>query len=131
MTQAMNSFLNDSGAILPSQYSDLVRRRTGGFEAERRLLWAVLDNAIDSYLANMHCATAKQRDEFEEVRAWFRPLTGRPGRLFSFESICDLLEIDGRMLLKGLESIRTTGSRANMRPPQASRPAARRGRLAA
>lgn len=114
MTQATNSFFNDStSAILPSQYNDLVRRRSGGFEGERRLLWAVLEDAVGIYLANLRCATGRQRDEFEEVSAWFRPPKDQRSRLFSFETICELLEIDARLLRKGLESISERETRAS------------------
>jgi hypothetical protein len=132
MIQAADSLLDHStGPILPSQYNDLVRRRSPGFEGERRLLWAVLQNAIDIYRANMRCATGKQRDEFEEVCGWFRSPEDQRGRLFSFETICDLLEIDARLLLKGLESIRKREISANMRPSHAPRVAVGPARLAA
>jgi|SRR5215472_8729533 len=132
MTQATDSFLDHStGSILPSQYNDLVRRRSPGFEGERRLLWAVLEDAIDTYLANMRCATAKQRDEFEEVCGWFRPPEDQRGRLFSFETICDLLEIDARLLLKDIEAIRARETRANMSRSHAPQVAVRLARLAA
>lgn len=120
MTQATDSFLDHStGLILPSQYNDLVRRRSPGFEGERRLLWAVLQDAIDTYMANMRCATAKQRDEFEDVCGWFHAPEDQQGRLFSFETICDLLEIDACLLLKGIESIREREDGANISPPHA------------
>jgi hypothetical protein len=133
MTQATDSFLDHFiGAILPSQYADLVRRRSAGFEAERRLLWAVLQDAIYSYLANMACTTARQREEFEEICGWFRPPTLQPGGLFSFETICEQLEIDPRLLLKGLESIREKETHAATRPSSPPpRAAIRRRRLAA
>jgi hypothetical protein len=131
MSQTITRLVNDSaGAILPSQYNDLMRRRTGGFEAERRLLWAVLEDAIDTYFANMLCATATQRDEFEEIRSWFHSLGAEPGRLFSFRSICDLLEIDSGKLLKQLESIRRNRTRDG-KMTRASAATARMRRLAA
>ena len=132
MIQATDSFLDHStGSIIPSQYNDLVRRRLAGFEGERRLLWAVLQDAIDNYLANMRCATTKQRDEFEEVCGWFRPPQDQPGNLFSFKTICDLLEIDARLMLKGIESIRERKTSANMSPSHAPRAAVRSARMAA
>jgi hypothetical protein len=106
----------------------LVRRRSPGFEGERRLLWAVLEDAIDTYLTNMHCATAKQRDEFDEVCGWFHLPKYQPARLFSFAIICDLLDIDAPSLLKGIESIRAGEMRAEMKP---ARTVLRPGRLAA
>jgi hypothetical protein len=132
MTQTTTGLLDDStGPILPSQYNDLVRRRSGGFEGERRLLWAVLENAIDTYLANVHCTTAKQRDEFDEVNAWFSMRQKQQGELFSFRTICDMLEIDGRLLLTRMESICERETRANVWPSAAPQVRLRPGRLAA
>jgi hypothetical protein len=132
MTQTTHNRVDHSaGEILPSQYNDLVRRRSGGFEAEQRLLWAVLENAIHIYRSNMGCVTAKQRYEFEEICRWFRPSKGQPGRLFSFETICDLLEIDAGQLLQGLESSRIKGTSAKKRASELPRSALRLRRLAA
>ena len=132
MTQATDSFLDHStGSIRSLQYNDSVRRRSAGFEGERRLLWAVLQDAIDTYLASMRCATGRQRDEFDEICGWFRLPEDEGGSLFSFETICDLLDIDARLLLKGLESIRERETSANMGPSYTPRAAIRLARLTA
>jgi hypothetical protein len=132
MNQGRYSLLEYSTSeILPSQYDDLVRRRSGGFEAERRLLWAVLENAIHVYLANIACATAKQRDEFEEICTWLQPSAKQPCQLFSFETICELLEIDACQLRGGLESIHVMGTSTGQISLQTLRSALRLGRIAA
>jgi len=132
MTQATHNRIDHStGEIVPSQYNDLVRRRSGGFEAEQRLLWAVLENAIHIYRTNMCCATAKQRYEFEEICNWFRPSKSQLGQLFSFETICELLEIDARQLLHGLDSIHIKGTPGKKRVLELPRTAVRLRRLAA
>ena len=98
---------NDS-VLLPAQYNGAVARRAPAFEGERRLLWAVLEDAIRTYLVNARRSTPKQRRAFEEVRRWLR---GRRAHgLFAFETICDLLGIDSEWLLQGLESIAVNGS---------------------
>ena len=94
---------NDS--ILPSQYNNLVRRRSPLNDGEYRLLWAVLENAIRSYLANRKCSNPIQRIRFEEVRSWFEPSQARPRSGFSFQTICNFLSIDRGQLLKGLKSL--------------------------
>ncbi len=94
-----------SDSILPSQYGDLIGRRARMVEGEHRLLGAVLEAAIRSYLSNMAGSTPNQRQEFEEVRGWFNA-KDRTDDLFAFETICDFLEIDPRRLVKALESIR-------------------------
>jgi hypothetical protein len=131
MIQTANNLINDSvSTILPSQYNDLIRRRTAGFEGERRLLWAVLEDAMETYFANMRGTTAKQCNEFEEVYEWFRPLVRERGQLFSFQTICDMLEIDAALLIKGMEAIRKRESRYNI-APQECRDAGMPRRLAA
>jgi hypothetical protein len=64
----------------------------------------VLEDAIQSYLANMDRSTRNRRIAFEEVHRWFRP--DEPRGSFAFQTICDLLGIDSDPLIKGLESIR-------------------------
>jgi hypothetical protein len=93
-----------SGSILPSQYNDLLRRRSTVADGEYRLLWSVLEDAIKSYLANRGCSNPAQRKSFEEVRSWFEP-ANEPRGLFAFETVCDLLGIDSGRLLKGLKSL--------------------------
>ncbi len=91
-------------AILPCQYDDLVRRRSSIPEGEYRLLWAVLEDAIRTYVANRSCSNAAQRRKFEEVRDWFEPAQSARA-LFDFQNVCDLLGIDSGKLLKGLKSL--------------------------
>lgn len=106
------SFEDSNGPILPAQYNDLIRRRSPNLEGEYRLLWAVLEQAIRSYLRNLDCATPRQRGEFEEVRRWFQPVREQSRRqgLFAFRVICDLLDIDAERLFGKLESLRATAS---------------------
>jgi hypothetical protein len=104
-TVAAPTFEDFTGSLLlPSQYNDLVRRRSVVLDGEYRLLWAVLNDAIWSYLANMDCSTRNRRLAFEEVRGWLRP-HGKARGLFAFQTICDLLGIDSGRLLHALESI--------------------------
>jgi hypothetical protein len=97
--------LNDS-LILPSQFNDLVRRRSVAPEGEYRLLIAVLEDAIRIYIANMNSSTHSRRIAFEEVRMWFKPVQTQAQALFAFETICDLLGINSGLLLERLESVR-------------------------
>ena len=96
------SFEGSRGSVLPSQYGDLYRRHR--FNGEHRLLCAVLEEAIKNYLSNTKRSTREQRTDFEEVRNWFHVGKEKLQGLFSFRSICDLLEIDSGLLLN--ESIR-------------------------
>src|SRR5512146_438373 len=89
------------GTILPVQYFEALERRKL-LSAERRLLLAVLEDAVRSYLANMNRSSREQRLHFAEVRLWFCAPGSRD--LFAFESICDLLGIDANIFRKRLDS---------------------------
>jgi len=91
-------------ATLPSQFADLTRR-TNYPDGERRLMVAVLDVAVRDYLANAHPRTAEQRMRFAEVNYWINQKISKPG-LFSFQWLCDALEIDGGRLRRRLDTLR-------------------------
>ena len=91
-----------SGAILPVQYFDLIKRRKF-LDGERRLLFAVLEEAVHTYLTNMKGGSRDRRIRFAEVRRWFYSPSDRG--LFAFESICDLLGIAPGIFRRRLSSI--------------------------
>ncbi len=95
-----------SGCVLPVQYN-AGPRGLRVWEQERRLLAAVLEDAIRCYLTNRGARTKAQFERFLEVQAWFndcRPGHG-PHGLFTFESICEALGIEPGLLRKRLSSI--------------------------
>jgi len=100
-----------------SQQSDLIRRWSP-LNSEQRLLWAILEDGIKSYLANRKCATPSQRAKFAEARSWFEASQAEPPGPFGYETVCDSLGINSRRLLKGLELFD-----ANECPPLRHRPA--------
>jgi len=95
-----------SGCVLPSQFNAAPSGHRL-WESERRLLAAVLEDAIRCYLTNCRAKTKSQLERFLEVQAWFNDR--RPARapygLFSFEAICDALGIESGALRKRLSSI--------------------------
>jgi len=91
------------GAILPVQYFDLINRRKF-LNGERRLLLAVLEEALRTYLSNLKGRSREQRIRFAEVHCWFYSPC-RPQSLFAFESVCDLLGIAPGILRTRLTSI--------------------------
>jgi hypothetical protein len=92
------------GVLLPSQYNDLARSGRSVSAGEYRLLWAVLEDAIGTYLTNRDCSTRNQRREFEEVCHWLHSTRKHPRGLFTFASICEVFDLDADLLLKALES---------------------------
>jgi len=66
--------------------------RYGPLAGEHQLMLAVLADAVRAYLGNRGARDRESRALFRETLAWF----ASPDRttLFSFESICDALDID-------------------------------------
>jgi hypothetical protein len=95
--------LTDS--ILPSQYVDLIRRRSTLCEGEYRLLWAVLEDAVRIYRSDRARSNRVQRERFQEVRDWFEQKSANHSNLFDFRSLCEQLGIDADRLRKGLKSV--------------------------
>jgi hypothetical protein len=94
----------DAGLLLPGQYVDMIRRNSV-IEGERKLLFAVLEDAIRCYLRNVDSKEGEHRREFVEVRSWFEGGgalgTGRADA-FSFDNLCSALGIEPRGLLARL-----------------------------
>jgi hypothetical protein len=91
--------------LMPQQYYDLISRRRI-IDGERRLMFAVFEDAVRTYVMCMSSKTPARRREFEEVRGWME-LRGYHS-LFSFDSLCELFEVDADLLRRQLKSLRTT-----------------------
>ena len=57
----------DNYILLPDQHADLLRRSTV-IEGEKKLMLAVLDDAIRCYLRNVNSKSGKRRGDFIEVK---------------------------------------------------------------
>lgn len=83
---------------LPDQYLD--DRRASQLEPEKRLMLAVLQDAVVCYQRNLRARESKKRALFREVDAW---LTGHgEDAFFSFENVCEALGLNPCYVLKGL-----------------------------
>jgi hypothetical protein len=91
--------------LMPQQYYDLISRRRI-IDGERRLMFAVFEDAIRSYVMCMSAKSQSRRREFEEVKAWME-LRGHHS-VFSFDSLCDLFEVDAELLRNQLTTLRTS-----------------------
>jgi len=66
-----------SGCLLPEQYQAITRsKRYLASEAERKLLLAVLADAVHICLSCKGARTRQRRVRFEEARRWFLDETG-------------------------------------------------------
>jgi len=101
--------------LLPSQFFDRVRRRTE-HDGERRLMIAVLEDAVDVYRKQAGARDPRGEQLFQEAEAWIDD----PDRtwLFSFQNICDVLDIDVDYLRRGLRAwkqrVRSGGHRGQV-----------------
>jgi hypothetical protein len=102
MTRVIESTQDFSDSVLPVQYYDSVRR-SHLISGEYRLLWAVLEAAIGTYLANKGRSNPAQRRNFQEIQRWFTANhQHKGGGLFDYRTVCELLEVDPDRLLEGL-----------------------------
>lgn len=102
--------LFEPDVLLPAQYFAAFRR-AGGLERERLLMLAVLEDAIDCYQKYAHARDPRGRQMFEESREWV--LSADRSWLFSFENICDTLEINADYVRRGLREWRDRGISAH------------------
>jgi len=100
-----------SSTILPAQYYSTLTHR-GSLEGERKLMFAVLEDAIQCYLKNMDAKTGRRRILFFEVRDWMKR-EGNTGP-FSFELLCHEFGMESARVRNTLEGRRAL-ARAHQR----------------
>lgn len=85
--------------LLPSQYFAVLRRK-GAHEPERRLVVAVLEDAVDCFQKHLRARDNKARELFRDAEEWI--CSQDRSWPFSFENVCDLLQINPEYLRRGL-----------------------------
>jgi hypothetical protein len=88
-------------ALLPSQYVDRIGRRWGA-DPERRLLLAILEDAVEVYLKHAAAVGPRHRRLFADAERWVED-TDR-SRLCAFETVCEVLGLDAASLRRGLRA---------------------------
>lgn len=99
--------------VLPAQYFDSLRRRTE-FDGERRLMLAILEDAVDCYRKHVAARDHRARQLFTEAESWIE--SEDSSWLFSFQNICDVLGFESDYLRNGLRNLKTAA-----RAPRPSR----------
>ena len=87
--------------LLPSQYFDRMRGRAR-YDAEHRLMIAVLEDAVDVYRKQAGSREARGQQLFREAEDWIEDHDRT--WLFSFENICDVLDLNSEYLRRGLHA---------------------------
>jgi hypothetical protein len=89
----------EADIIVPSQFFDRIRAERSS-QPEKRLMLAVMEDAITTFQKSVHGATRRQRRLLKETEDWVGSIdTSWP---FSFENICAALEIEADYLRSGL-----------------------------
>jgi hypothetical protein len=91
--------------LLPDQYLD-TQQRTTFLEPEKRLMLAVLDDAVNCYRENLFSQRGKDRRLFDEAEEWI--LTRGGDRAFSFDNVCESLGLNPEYLRRGLQRLKET-----------------------
>lgn len=85
--------------LLPAQYLETYRRKAP-LEPEKRLMLAVLEDAVACFQKYLFARDGKGRTMFRDAEDWI--LEEGSDWLFSFESVCELLGLDPRYVRQGL-----------------------------
>lgn len=119
--------------VLPAQFFGALREK-GFVEGEKRLMAAVLADAVDCYMKQAFSEEPRGQQLFKDAEAWL--LEEQTSRwFFSFINICDVLGLEPDYLRGGLAEWRQRRvptirvSEAFRRGPRSSRPAASRREL--
>lgn len=86
-------------SLLPEQYFETYRRKAH-LEAEKRLMLAVLEDAIACFQKYLLARDNKGRNLFREAEEWI--VEERSDWLFSFENICEVLGLSPKYVRHGL-----------------------------
>jgi hypothetical protein len=88
--------------VVPVQFYDLIRR-SAFLDGETRLVFAVLEDAIRTYLRQRNSRGRTGRAEFEEVARWFE--ASNASAPFSFEYVCEVLELEPESFRRRLRTV--------------------------
>ena len=105
------SSLFQTDTLLPDQYLDTFRRKTH-LAPEKRLMLAVLEDAIACFQKYLLARDGKGKALFHEAAEWIEEEEG--DWLFSFENICEMLGFDPQYVRDGL--IRWKEAKLQARP---------------
>lgn len=85
--------------LLPTQYFDTFRRKSF-LEAEKRLMLAVLEDAITCFQKCVLTRDSRGRALFSDAEEWVENQSNE--WLFSFENICEALGLNAKYVRRGL-----------------------------
>jgi hypothetical protein len=98
-TQDASSGPFEPDTLLSSQYFG--RLRSSERSGERRLLVAVLEDGVLTYLKYAHATDPKARELFEEAARW---IESSETDLMAFETICHTVGLEPEYIRRGLRA---------------------------
>ena len=87
--------------LLPEQFLDTFRRKLH-LEPEKKLMLAILEDAIACFQKYVFARDAKGKALFSEAEEWIDDLNAEG--IFTFNSVCEALELNPAYLRRGLEA---------------------------
>ena len=87
--------------LLPDQYLDTYRRKLH-LEPEKKLMLAILEDAIACYQKYLFAKDVKGKALFQEAAEWIEQEAGES--IFAFESACEGLGLNPEYVRRGLET---------------------------
>jgi hypothetical protein len=100
--------LFEPDVLLPGQFFSFFRKEAG-FDRERRLMLAVLEDAIDCFQKYAHTNDLRGRQLFLESYEWIMSPDKR--WLFSFENICQIVDMNPDYIRQGLSRWRSQNAK--------------------
>ena len=85
--------------VLPAQFFTSLRHRTR-LDGERRLMIAVLEDAVNCFLKHLFATDPKARQLIVDDKEWIT--SDDPSWFFSFTNVCDTLDLNPAWVREGL-----------------------------
>lgn len=96
-------------AMLPSQFFAALRGNATLLTGERRLMIAVLEDALHCFQKYADSEDPKHRQLFADAEAWIN--AENPTWFFSFSNVCETLDLDPDFVREGLAKWRAARRR--------------------
>jgi hypothetical protein len=97
--------LFEPDTLLPIQYFEAMRKKHL-LEGEKRLILSVLEDAVECYMKCIEAATSKGQRLFRDADEWINLRDKR--WVFSFDNVCEMLDIDPEYMRTGLRKWKAT-----------------------
>src|SRR5450755_4052470 len=113
--------LFEPDTLLPIQYFEAMRRKHL-LEGEKRLILSVLEDAVECFMKCIDSATNKGQRLFRDADEWIALEDKR--WVFSFDNVCDMLDINAEYMRAGLRDWKGRKVEAMQRAAEAKAAAA-------